>query len=194
MKKRYFENEKISEIKLNGEIISDYEFVDCEFINCSMENCKLIECTFSSCKFDKCSASNLETQYSMIKYAEFSNCTLVGIEWSTLCPMDSLAEPISKIQSCHLKYNSFTNMSLRKFQFIDTTIKESIFGECELVGCCFKRCNLEGTEFVKCDLQKADFRNAIGYRIDITTSKIKAARFSYSEAINLLDCFNIKIE
>lgn len=194
MNGRYLENEKINGIQLDGELLTDYEFVDCDFADCSLENCKLIGCTFTSCKFKACSASNLTTQSSAIEYAQFTDCTLVGINWSALMPMDRFAEPISKLQACYLKYNTFTGMALRKIRFLDSTFQESAFSDCELVECSFRKCNLDRTEFFKCDLRKADFRDATGYQIDITTSKIKGARFSYSEAINLLNCLDIKIE
>jgi fluoroquinolone resistance protein len=190
----YFENEEFNDIKLDGEVLSDYEFVDCDFTNCSLENCKLIGCSFTSCTFGKCNVSNLTTQSSTIRYAEFSNCNLVGIDWSALNSMDSISEPISKLQSSYLKYNTFSSMTFRKIHFTDSTLQDSVFSDCDLVECSFKKCTLDRTEFFKCDLRKADFRDATGYQIDITTSKIKGAQFSYPEAINLLNCLDIKIE
>ena len=53
---------------------------------------------------------------------------------------------------------------------------------------------LEETEFLESNLQKADFRNATEYKIDIMTCNLKGARFSFPEAINLLNVLKVKID
>lgn len=40
---------------------------------------------------------------------------------------------------------------------------------------------------------KADFRDAIGYKVDILGSRLKDARFSLPEAVNLLADLKIKL-
>ena len=40
---------------------------------------------------------------------------------------------------------------------------------------------------------KADFRDAIGYEVDILGSRLKDARFSLPEAVNLLADLKIKL-
>ena len=85
-------------------------------------------------------------------------------------------------------------MKLKKFDFSENEIVESLFTECELGESKFKSCNLEKTEFLKSDLRKADFRDASGYEVDIKSCKIKGARFSFPEAINLLNVLEIKID
>ena len=41
--------------------------------------------------------------------------------------------------------------------------------------------------------RKADFRDAIGYKVDILGSRLKDARFSLPEAVNLLADLKIKL-
>lgn len=194
MSEKYNEDQKFEQIKLKDEILEDMEFVDCEFVDCALENCKLIRCTFSNCKFYKCKSVNLQTEYSQIKNAEFSECHLVGLHWSELAPVGKFAEPISKIEDCCLKYNTFTEMDFRKFDFSGSEVSGSTFSDCGLVESNFKQCGLDGTEFLRCDIRKADFREASGYQIDIMSNKMKGARFSFPEVVSLLNVLEIKID
>ena len=50
------------------------------------------------------------------------------------------------------------------------------------------------TEFSDCDLRKSDLRKARGYNINLLSNRIKGAKFSYPDVINLLEPFDIKIE
>ena len=52
---------------------------------------------------------------------------------------------------------------------------------------------LHETEFYQCDLRKADFRDAAGYKVDILGSRLKDAKFSLPEAVNLLADLRIKL-
>lgn len=194
MEERYYEDETFGQLKLDGQVLAGYEFVDCTFENCAIDNCTLHRCKFSGCVFQSCSAANIKTESSQMKFAEFVNCNFVGINWSTLRPDGRFAAPISKIQNCRLKYNTFTGIAFRKFNFSGSSIVESMFGECELAESSFAACKLERTEFFRCDLRKADFRGATGYQIDIMSNQMKGAKFSYVEAINLLNSLDIKIE
>ena len=44
-----------------------------------------------------------------------------------------------------------------------------------------------------CDLRKADFRDATSYKVDILGSRLKDAKFSLPEAVNLLADLKIKL-
>ena len=105
-----------------------------------------------------------------------------------------LSFPIQKLNKCYLKYNNFENMNFKKFDFIQSSILESVFENCNLAESNFKNCELKNTEFSGCDLRKSDFRKATGYNINLATNRIKGARFSYPEVINLLNPFEIVIE
>ena len=85
-------------------------------------------------------------------------------------------------------------MSLRRFDFSSCALLRSTFGECDLFESRFFGCRLEGTEFFKCDLRRADFREATGYEVDVLTSRMKGARFSFPEAVNLLHSLEVTVE
>lgn len=195
MEKEYYENETFESLKLIGEEFADYRFSDCTFLNCEFEDISLFGCVFSGCAFKNCLVTRLKaTGCSQIKYCEFTDCGLTGINWSTLLPEGRFADPIEKFQNCRLKYCTFMGINFRKFSFAGNDIYDSMFAECPLAESKFKACKLERTEFFKCDLQKSDFRDAVGYQIDITSCKVKNARFSYPEVVNLLGALGVKIE
>ncbi|NLY47228.1 MAG: pentapeptide repeat-containing protein [Tissierella sp.] len=195
MRQRYYEAQEFEDLRFYGEVFENSRFVDCNFINCSFEDIKLINSQFIDCKFDKCLILNPKgEENSQIQSVDFMNCKLLGVNWKEVTSNDVFIDPINKIENSFLKYNTFFNMNLRKFDFSDNDIIESLFTECELGESKFKNCKLEKTEFLKSDLRKSDFRDAIGYEVDITSCKITGAKFSFPEAINLLNVLGVKID
>lgn len=194
MGEKYYEYRNFENIKMENERIEDYEFYDCSFRNCTFGECMLKRCSFIECKFYNCSIISLQAEFSQIKYTEFEKCNLIGISWHALLPAGNIAEPISRLKECILKYASFIDMNFRKFNFSFNTIQDSAFDECNLMESSFKGCRLEATQFSRCDIRKADFREATGYQISITTNKMKEAKFSFPEVIGLLGELNIKVE
>ncbi len=194
MEKILYEGQIFKDLKRKSESFENYEFINCVFIDCIFEECKLLKCTFNGCKFEKCRVISLKAESSNLKNAELTNCNLIGIHWGDLLPTGRFADPIKKMQNCLLKYNTFTGMNLTKFNFSNSEVIDSLFSECILTESNFKRGRLERTEFFKCDLNKADFREASGYQIDIMSNKLKGARFSFPEVVNLLNSLSIKID
>ena len=84
-------------------------------------------------------------------------------------------------------------MDIKKFDFSGNIIHDSMFDESCLKDCKFKGCDLTQTRFNICDIRSADFRESKGYLVDITNCKIKGAKFSFPEAMSLLDSLDIKI-
>lgn len=68
-----------------------------------------------------------------------------------------------------------------------------MFANYEMQMVNFMGTELHETEFYQCDLRKADFRDATGYKVDILGSRLKDARFSLPEAVNLLADLKIKL-
>ena len=109
-------------------------------------------------------------------------------------PTGKVFEPISKLSDCFLKYAAFIKMNFIRFDFSSNSIQESAFDECNLRESNFKGCQLERTHYTNCDMRKADFRETSGYQIDLKSNNLENARFSFPQAINLLNCLGIKID
>lgn len=189
----YSEQITFQDVILEGETVSDREFTGCRFQNCVLERCKFIRCRFSDCVFSCCRVSELEFKDTILLDCEFEQCHLTGINWSLLVG-GGFMFPIALMKQCHLKYNYFTEMNFLKFNFSQNEILSSLFADCNLSESSFKGCGLEKTEFFRCNMTKADFRESTGYQIDLESCKLKKARFSFPEALNLLNGLGILID
>lgn len=84
-------------------------------------------------------------------------------------------------------------------KFTEELFEGCEFLECEFENCTFEECTvqncrLNATQFIKNDIRGANFRGAAGYQIDITTNKMKNAKFSFPEVVSLLSGLDIKID
>ena len=164
MTERYCEGERFTGLSFAGEAFESCDFADCVFVDCS----------FSKCELD--------------------HTTLQEIEWASLLSNGAFPDPIHTLKDCSLKYNTFTEMNFNRFDFSNgNEIVGSMFAKCEMQLASFKGTELHETEFYQCDLRKADFRDATGYKVDILGSRMKDARFSLPEAVNLLADLKIKL-
>ena len=142
-------------------------FADLSFTEETFEDCDFTDCVFVDCSFTKC-----ELDHTTLNECKFARCE----------------------KECSLKYNTFTEMNFNRFDFSDgNEIVGSMFAKCEMQLANFKGVELHETEFYQCDLRKADFRDAAGYRVDILGSRLKDAKFSLPEAVNLLADLKIKL-
>lgn len=194
MQETYYEEQLIKDKKLQNITMEHCKFTDCTFENCLFEDCKIINCVFVNCNFYNCNLISLASKHSEVKNAVFKKCNLIGVHWYELLPAGKYAHSITTLKDCYLKYNTFSEMTFRKFDFTSNIIQESMFEECDLQESNFQDCRLEATEIYKCDIRKADFRGAAGYVIDISSNKMKQAKFSYPEVISLLNSLEIKID
>ena len=136
----------------------------------------------------------LRSVSSSVQSLDFEDCCLQEIEWAPLLSNGAFPDPIHTLKDCSLKYNTFTEMNFNRFDFSNgNEIVGSMFAKCEMQLASFKGTELHETEFYQCDLRKADFRDATGYKVDILGSRMKDARFSLPEAVNLLADLKIKL-
>ena len=138
--------------------------------------------------------TGLRSTHSSVQSLDFEDCRLNEIEWAPLMSNGAFPDPIHTLKECSLKYNTFTEMNFNRFDFSDgNEIVGSMFAKCEMQLANFKGVELHETEFYQCDLRKADFRDATGYKVDILGSRLKDAKFSLPEAVNLLADLKIKL-
>lgn len=189
----YYENERFENLAFIGENFESCKFTDCDFVSCTFESCKLSDCYFWECRFENCSVKDIDFENCEAKFLQLNASSFVGINWGLLQPVGTVGTAIDKITDCRLKYNTFSQMSLKRMDFSGCALAGSTFAECELTETSFRNADLTDTEFYKCDLRKADFRGARGYRIDSLSCPLKAARFSMPEVLQLLDSLEIKL-
>ena len=165
-----------------------------EWFDGSFTKCELDHTTLNECKFVRCEITGLRSTHSSVQSLDFEDCRLQEIEWAPLLSNGAFPDPIHTMKDCSLKYNTFTEMNFNRFDFSDgNEIVGSMFAKCEMQLANFKGVELHETEFYQCDLRKADFRDATGYKVDILGSRLKDAKFSLPEAVNLLADLKIKL-
>lgn len=190
---QYQDNETFKDINIQNENIVDVEFIDCTFENCNVENCVIEDCKFTDCSFINCKIANLSSEHNSMMDSSFTKCSLIGINWNTFFGGGYIM-PINELSDCQLKYNNFFEMNFDKFIFSKNYITSSMFADCSLVESNFVNCKLDSTEFFRCNLSKSNFKGALGYVIDITNNKLKGAKFSFPEVVNLLNGIGIVID
>ena len=188
-----YEYEELGNFEIESEKIENIKFIDCNFENCSISESLIHNCLFKDCKFTNCNIAGNKFELTVFKDCEFEKCNLIGINWKDITVERGYSNPFSKLKECYLKYSSFIKMDIKKFDFGGNIIHDSMFDESCLKECKFKGCDLTQTRFNICDIRNADFREAKGYLVDITNCKIKGAKFSFPEAMSLLDSLDIKI-
>lgn len=180
---------------LREESVADKYFSHCTFRDCIIEDCELLDCRFFECRFERCRISGTQLRNVQCVSADFERCSLSGIQWAALQPPRMrFALPFRTLRGCQLRYNTFMDIRLDRFDFSDCSIVGSMFSQCSLVEADLRRCSLEETEFFRCDLSKADMREATGYQVDIMTCRLKDARFSFPEVMGLLNGLGIKVD
>ena len=191
---RYCEGERLTGLSFAGEAFESCDFADCVFVDCSFSKCELDHTTLNECRFVRCEITGLRSVSSSVQSLDFEDCRLNEIEWAPLMSNGAFPDPIHTLKGCSLKYNTFTEMNFNRFDFSNgNEIVGSMFAKCEMQLASFKGTELHETEFYQCDLRKADFREATGYKVDILGSRLKDARFSLPEAVNLLADLKIKL-
>lgn len=165
------------------------ELSGCEFIGIPFAGQNLKGLAFIDCKFTGCNLSNLSLMNAVLRDVHFKDCNLMGINWTEIRKGGTF-----HFSSCKLDYGCFQRMDLRGQKFEDCSVREADFSEANLAKANFTGCQLSGTIFNNVNLEKSDFRQAHNYFIDPRLAKLKEAKFSFPEAIVLLEALGINVE
>lgn len=189
----YYEDEKIENLRLNNEIVEDTEYIDCEFYNCHFIDVEFNNCVFKECKFQNCTINSATFKFTTMRNSTLIESDFIGINWRDLTGDRLSIGPIGKVKESFFKYNNFLGMKLNKMNFSNSRFQESSFEECSITEGDFTNVSFQNTQFNNCNLTKGDFTDAYGYVIDISSNKLKGAKFSFPEVVNLLNSLEINI-
>lgn len=191
--KRY-EGKAFKDVAIENKTLMSHEFYDCTFEGCSFISTTLKACVFSSCRFVRCRLADLKNEGTTFRDCSFENSNLLSIDWAKVFPKSGIMPSVSRLDRCCIKYGVFSKINFGKFSFSGSDVVDSLFSDCRLSGGSFKGCNLKYTEFLRCDITGTDFTDASGYKVEITTCRMKGAKFSFPEVVNLLNGLGIEIE
>jgi fluoroquinolone resistance protein len=150
------------------------QFIDCEFINCNLSNAKIKNCLFSEIVFD--------------------GCKLIGMNWTEVkWPLVKLTSPV-KFYKSNLDDCSFFELDLSELTMEFCLAKRVDFRGSNLSHGSFVETDFEGALFLGTNIELCNFSDAVNYVIDPMQNKIKKAKFSMPEAMNLLLAFEIEVE
>ena len=187
-KKKEYAGLTFNGLLLKGKAVTSGLFSDCVFRNCELTGVSFRFCKFSDCSFESCNLSLLKAPAALFSGVSFKTSKLVGVNWTEASwPKIKLAVPVS-FAGCMLNYSNFPGLSLAGTAMTGCTAKAADFREADLTGT-----DLSGSLFSNTDLSGADLTGARNYTIRISGNKVKGARFSMPEAIDLLYCLDIKI-
>lgn len=189
-----YEEKVFKDIIKQDQSLKDINFYNCTFTNCTIQDIMIRDSSFKQCNFVKCTVSNVIFNHTFCVDSSFEDCSLIGINWEHLLNNNYLFNPFNSLSNCVLKYNVFYNLKLREFDFSDCDLTGAIIENCHLENGSFYNCNLRETLFTNNNLSACDFRKASNYFIDPITNIIKHAKFSFPDAMNLLNGFEIEID
>jgi fluoroquinolone resistance protein len=176
-------------LSLNGEVVQkktfeECIFEDCRFLNCSFEKSRFVSCIFRGCLISAANLLNCRFDRPV-----FRKCKVIGIDWTrTLL----IKEP--EFYDCQIDFSNFSMLKIPGAKIVNCEAKEVEFVETDFTDAVFTGTDFEKSRFFKANLSCADFRGAKNYNIDVTNNIIKKAKFSYPEAISLLNNLDIVIE
>ena len=195
MQKEYVD-EVFQKIEKREMCIENVLFEDCVFENCVFEGVKLTGCSFSGCRFVDTQLLNLQFDRTQAIGNDFETCTLIGLDWSLISDERKRAMnllPFDRLQKCVLRHCIFYGMDLTKTDLSESDLSGSYFDDCVLREARFRESELMKTSFAHCDLSGADFTRAKNYFFSLETNRVKGARFTLPEAIELLNALGVVI-
>lgn len=185
----YYKEQLFEKTDFKNQVISEIEFYKCEFVSCIFVKSVFDKCVFEKCEFRNCDLSVVDFAESALIDAEFTDSKLIGIDWT------KARKPIYiDFLKCVLNDSSFYKLDLRSRKIESCTAHNVDFEEINLSKAICSRTDFLGSKFNGADLSEADFTEAVNYSIDPNNTKIKKAKFSHPEVLNLLDAWDIIIE
>lgn len=183
-----FNRTHLQKQKIENKTFENCQFQDCDFTESLFHSCKFIDCTFKSSNL-----SNIKLNYSAFNDVTFDQCKLIGVNWTEAkWPNIALTSPI-KFYQCDLSHSSFYELKLTELVLQRSKAKQVDFRVADLSHSDFTQTDLEGSLFMHTNLSHADFTDAFNYAISPIDNKIKKAKFSLPDAMNLLQAFDIEI-
>lgn len=184
-----YEDQTFVKEDFSGKLWRGATFQRCIFQGCDLSEVNLEGAGIIECRFEKCNLSLLKMEGCRCQNIIFAHSKILGVNFS-LCQSKIF---LVNFEECQLRMCDFSFLPMDKTSFGESQIIQSQFLESKLKGANFSGCDLQETSFRNCQLQKSDFRDARNYQLDPSNNQVKGAKFSFPEALGLLDCFEITV-
>ena len=118
---------------------------------------------------------------------------MIGVDWNKATwPSFSMPSSI-RFYECIANDASFAGLDLSELVMEQCKLHDVDFREANLMQANFRFSDFSHALFHQCDLSEADFTEATAYNIDVLNNRIKGAKFSRFEAVNLLSNLGIEL-
>ncbi|MDW6002545.1 pentapeptide repeat-containing protein [Vibrio mangrovi] len=190
--KSYFET-TFKNISLPAFTCTDSEFESCEFIDCDFSQSTFKHCKFLDCTFRQCNLSLLQTPQTRFFETEFTNCKLVGVDWTQAYWPPYYPDPDLKFYECILNDSSMFGLTLTGLVLESCKLHDVDFREGNFSGATMTDCDFTNSLFMRTNLQSVDFTDSVNYTIHVLENQVQQARFSRFEALSLLETLGIEL-
>lgn len=165
------------------------EFIQCKFSNSLFVKSRFISCRFEDCTFTGCDLSLSTLHNCFFNDVDFKDCKLIGIDWT------KTGRPFRvNYENCKINDSIFYNLDLRNIHILNCEARNVDFEKANLSKAVLTNTDFLRTNFTNSDLSFSDFTQAVNYRINPDSCKIKKAKFSLPQALILFEPWDVIIE
>jgi uncharacterized protein YjbI with pentapeptide repeats len=116
----------------------------------------------------------------------------VGVNWSDAdWPRGKPLFPSIDFFGCSLDYSTFIGLRLNGICIVECLAREIDLTDADITGADCRDTDFARSRFYHTDLTEADFTGARNYLIDPTQNTLKGTKFSFPEALSLLQALDI---
>ena len=188
----YFED-SFNKLQATKLVLSGCEFEDCEFKECDFSEALFKSCKFINCTFKRCNLSLMSIPYSSFYEVDFTECKLVGVDWTKASWPSFNLDSMLKFSQCILNDASFFGLTLNELQLDECKLHEVDFREGDFANATMTYCDFTNSLFVRTNLQNVDFTGSSNFNINVLENRLSNAKFSRYEALSLLDSLGIEL-
>jgi uncharacterized protein YjbI with pentapeptide repeats len=185
-----YEQTSFEKIRAQGLSLTDKTFSSCVFTGCDLSGCDFSSSLLENCEFIECNLSSVVLNSTRMPKVSFTGSKIMGVNFTN-------AEPFAMTLS-------FTGCAIDSCNFCDMKLKKTVFSGCELIATDFLRADLTEADFSgssfrdigfeNTTLAKSDFTDAHGYVINPMSNNVRKAKFSFSDAVIMLEQMGIIIK
>jgi fluoroquinolone resistance protein len=175
-------------IDFSGISLDETEYENCVFKGCTFSDISGIN--LSECSFDLCNFSNAKAGLTAIKDCTFTECKLMGVNFSRVKDFGFSA----RFTDCNLSYVSFDKKKLNKSAFLKCNLNGANFTQADLSKSIIDNCSFVEAVFMHTNISGVDFTTNSNFLIDPNLNNVKKTKFASHSLSGLLYLYDIIIE
>ncbi len=180
-------------LNLVNSSLKGIEFDECHFSECDFSESQFNNCKFINCEFERCNLSLINLSNSRLFSVTFKESKLVGIDWTRAIWAVYHTDFELKFERCVLNDSSFFGLTLNELYLEECRLHDVDFREGNFVDSVITYCDLSHSLFMHTNLEGVDFSESTNFVINVLENRVKRAKFTRYEALNLLESLGIEL-